>query len=82
MTIFGLKTTKKIFRLLKRCWKNQTFRHWINALRINEAIVLLESNPGFTCVEIAERTGFSNYSYFSVVFKEVMEETISAWKRK
>ena len=53
--------------LSTRC--NTNFNTWINTLRIEEAIRLLENN-GLPLYEIAERTGFSDLAKMSNFMKK------------
>jgi AraC-like DNA-binding protein len=61
--------------------KNQTFRKWINELRIEEAKNLLLQYPGMTGNEIARQTGFSDRSHFLRQFKKQTHRSPSEWKK-
>lgn len=61
--------------------ENQSFNQWINQLRINEAKRLMHTNPNFSFLDIAYKTGFSEQSNFSREFKQITGETPSSWKK-
>lgn len=56
------------------------FNKWINSLRIEYAKRLSAENPSMSFDEIAERSGFSDKSNFSKVFKEVTGITYKKFK--
>jgi AraC-like DNA-binding protein len=60
--------------------KKQTFREWINRLRIEEAQHLMQQYPDMTVNEIAERTGFSDKSHFLRCFKKLTNLYPTEWK--
>jgi AraC-like DNA-binding protein len=62
--------------------KKQTFREWINDLRIKEAQNLLNRNPDMTINEIAHSTGYSDKSHFLRRFKEHTNLSPTDWKNK
>lgn len=56
------------------------FNKWINTQRIEYAKMLSVENPDMSFDEIAERSGFSDKSNFSKVFKEVTGITYKKFK--
>jgi AraC-like DNA-binding protein len=61
--------------------KNQTFREWINTLRIEEAKTLLLEHPEMAVYEVARQTGFSDKSHFLRQFKKQINISTSDWKK-
>lgn len=59
--------------------KGVTFTEYLTELRINYACRLL-STTTVTVTEIAEKTGFSDYYYFTRVFKKVTGKTPSVFR--
>lgn len=57
------------------------FNAWINTLRINEAKRLMRSQPSMTMVEIASRTGFTDSSAMSKIFKKQEGITPSQYRQ-
>ncbi|GHT66837.1 hypothetical protein AGMMS50239_28970 [Bacteroidia bacterium] len=62
--------------------KNQTFREWINELRIEEAKILLLQYPEITGSEVACQTGFSDRSHFLRQFKKHTNTSPTEWKKR
>lgn len=60
----------------------QNFRSWINALRINEAKKLIDSNPHMPLVEIGEKVGISSSTTFYRHFVIVTGMTPAEYRRK
>jgi AraC-like DNA-binding protein len=60
--------------------KRQTFREWINALRIEEAQNMLLQYPDMKINEIAGKTGFLDKSHFLRQFKKQNKQSPTAWK--
>ncbi|MDR1939047.1 MAG: helix-turn-helix domain-containing protein [Tannerellaceae bacterium] len=75
-----LYTNHKYLSVYINTRKKQTFREWINQLRIEEAQTLLRQYPGMTMNEIAQRTGFSDKSNFSHQFKKQTNLSPTAWR--
>lgn len=57
------------------------FNAWINTMRINEAKRLMRSQPSMTMVEIASRTGFTDSSAMSKIFKKQEGITPSQYRQ-
>jgi AraC-like DNA-binding protein len=77
-----LHTNSKYLSVYINTCKKQTFREWINALRIEEAKTLLLQHPGITVNEIARRLGFSDKSHFLRQFKKRVNLSTSDWKKR
>jgi AraC-like DNA-binding protein len=75
-----LYTNQKYLSAYINTHKKQTFRKWINELRIEEAKILLLQEPKTTLTEIANRTGFSEKSHFLHQFKEQTGVSPTEWK--
>jgi AraC-like DNA-binding protein len=60
--------------------ENLSFNRWINQLRIEEAISLMNNNPEYSFFDIALRIGYSEHSNFSREFKVITGKTPSSWK--
>lgn len=57
------------------------FNKWINTLRIEYAKKLAEENPAISFDEIVEKSGFSDPSNFSRIFKEITGTTYKKFKK-
>lgn len=57
------------------------FNKWINTLRIEYAKKLAEENPAISFDDIVEKSGFSDPSNFSRIFKEVTGTTYKKFKK-
>ena len=57
-----------------------SFRKYLTNVRIDEAKYLLEQNK-YKIWDIAKRTGFSDESYFSKVFKKVTDISPKDWRK-
>jgi AraC-like DNA-binding protein len=62
--------------------KKQTFRDWINNLRIKEAKALLRQHPDLTVSEIALRTGFTDKSNFIRQFIKQTGVSPQVWRKQ
>jgi AraC-like DNA-binding protein len=62
--------------------KKQTFRKWINELRIEEAKVILTREPDTTLTDVAHRTGYADKSHFLRQFKELNGVSPTEWRRQ
>jgi YesN/AraC family two-component response regulator len=62
--------------------KKQTFRRWINELRIEEAKIILLQEPETALTEIADRTGYSDKSHFLRQFKEQTGVSSTEWRKQ
>jgi len=60
--------------------EQKTFHEWINTLRIKEAKRLIAGNPELKLWQIAERVGYTDGKYFSVLFKKETGKTPSEYK--
>jgi AraC-like DNA-binding protein len=76
-----LCTNRKYLSAYINTCKQQTFREWINALRIEEAKTLLRERPEMTVREIAARTGFATESHFGQQFRTCTGFSPSAFRR-
>jgi len=63
-------------------FKQQTFREWINHLRISEAKQLLLKKTELTASEIGKMVGFSDRSNFTRQFIKVTGMSPMSWKNK
>ncbi len=59
---------------------NSTFTDFVNQYRIRKACLLLKQEK--TISEACFETGFNNVPYFNKVFKNIMNETPSGFKKK
>lgn len=69
---------------LSRLFKEETginFVDWLNKLRIEKAVQLME-NSTMKIYEIAEKVGFSNYKYFSSIFKKITGHTPKQYQKQ
>jgi len=66
-------------QLFKKVEK-QTIASFINKVRINQSISLLDTGKNIT--EVAEETGFTDIYYFSNMFKKIVGVSPSAYKRR
>ncbi|MDR1644777.1 MAG: helix-turn-helix domain-containing protein [Tannerellaceae bacterium] len=62
-------------------YHKQTFREWINELRIEEAQKLLRQHPEMSIHEIALHTGFANKSNFGRQFLKQTDLTPGKWRK-
>lgn len=62
--------------------KQQTFRKWINELRIEEAKLLLLKYPTLPASEIGKLVGFSDKSNFGRQFSQLTSTTPQNWRKK
>ena len=67
----------RFFKLRTR----KTFTQYLNQLRVNEALKLLEETE-LGIAEIAFQVGFENLSYFNRAFRKIQGETPSYFRRK
>lgn len=58
----------------------QTFVAWLNTLRTDEAVRLLEEHPEMSVSEIADALGFGSLSHFSRVFSKHKMLPPSKWR--
>jgi AraC-like DNA-binding protein len=77
-----LRTNNKYLSIYINTRKKQTFREWINQLRIEEAKNLLRQYPDKTINEIARLTGFSDKSNFIRQFRKQTNLSPTNWKNK
>ena len=57
------------------------FVDWLNKLRIEKAVQLLDDGT-MKIYEVAEKVGFSNYKYFSAIFKKVLGCTPKQYQKR
>jgi AraC-like DNA-binding protein len=74
-------TNRTYFSEYIHTFKKQSFRNWINDLRIDEAKALMVKHPEMTIHEIALSVGFANKSHFGQVFLKKTGLTPSAWRK-
>jgi AraC-like DNA-binding protein len=77
-----LNTNSKYLSTCINTGKRQTFREWINELRIEEAQNMLLQYPGMTINEITEKTGFLDKSHFLRNFKKQNKLSPTEWKNR
>lgn len=58
------------------------FNSWINKMRIEETIEILNREPSKNITEISEMVGFGDKSILSRQFKKYIGETVTSWKNK
>ena len=63
-------------------YKKQTFREWINLLRIDEAKRLMLENQTSPVNEIGKMVGFNDKSNFTRQFTKITGNSPSQWKNK
>lgn len=61
--------------------KQQTFRTWLNHLRIEEAQNLILNNPELSITQIGQMTGFSDNGNFSRTFSQIAGQSPLNWKK-
>lgn len=76
-----LYTNSKYLSVYINTHKQQTFREWINELRIDKAKLLLLQYPQMTINEVALKIGFSDKSHFLRQFKKQTNISTSEWKK-
>ncbi|MDR1344072.1 MAG: helix-turn-helix domain-containing protein [Tannerellaceae bacterium] len=77
-----LYTNSKYISVYINIHKKQTFREWINGLRIEEAKILLLQYPEMTVLEIASRVGIATGSHFGKQFRASTGLSPSRWREK
>ncbi len=76
--LFGYNST-----YLGKLFKKETgssFNSYLNEKRIEYAKTLLEKNVSVT--EAAEKSGYSNFNYFTMIFKQLVGDTPSKYRSK
>lgn len=63
-------------QLIKR-HTGMTFHHYLNDLRIRQAIEIMKRSPDIKITELAYQLGFSDKNYFSKIFKKFTGESPS-----
>ncbi|MDL2291729.1 AraC family transcriptional regulator [Bacteroides sp. OttesenSCG-928-F21] len=58
------------------------FNHWINTLRIKEAIQLMQEHPNWSINRISDETGFSDSACFSRQFKRITGTAPRLYKKQ
>jgi len=76
-----LKKSNNYFSSLFKKEMGLSFVEYLNRLRIEEAKVLLAQTTMMT-YEIAERVGFNDYKYFSVVFRNTTGKSPSQYRKE
>ena len=61
---------------------NVNFCTWINTLRIEEVKRLLVESPNLSLAEISDMVGFSDPASLSKIFKKIVEESPSTYKKR
>jgi AraC-like DNA-binding protein len=69
-----------ISREFPKHFNNQNFAEYIRRARIEKAITLF-ANPGYSLTEIAYLTGFSDQSHFTRVFKQIVGQNPSVYRK-
>ncbi|MDR1624107.1 MAG: helix-turn-helix domain-containing protein [Tannerellaceae bacterium] len=77
-----LHTNNKYLSTYINTFKKQTFREWINELRIEEAQSLLLQYPEMKINEIASKTGFLDKSHFLRQFKKQNKQSPTVWRNQ
>jgi AraC-like DNA-binding protein len=77
-----LYTNRNYLSTYFNAYKKQTFRDWINDLRIKEAKDLLVQHPEMTVQEIALRIGFVNNSHFGRLFLKQTGCSPQTWRKQ
>ncbi len=57
------------------------FSVWVSSLRIEEAKRLMAADPERKLYDIVSQVGFSSPSYFSKVFSQNVELSLTLWKK-
>ncbi|GAA4455872.1 hypothetical protein GCM10023189_24250 [Nibrella saemangeumensis] len=70
-----------VSRVFSRYFDNLSFGEYIRKLRIEKAVQLLETTS-YTLSEIAYLTGFSDQSHFTRIFKKLMNQNPSEYRKK
>lgn len=70
-----------VSRVFSRYFDNLSFGEYIRKLRIEKAVQLLETTS-YTLSEIAYLTGFSDQSHFTRIFKKLMNQNPSDYRKK
>jgi AraC-like DNA-binding protein len=76
-----LATNRSYLSRYANICKKQTFREWINALRMEEAQRLLRQHPEMSLNEIASRVGFSDKSNFIRRFIRHTNASPKVWRK-
>ncbi|WP_347216533.1 helix-turn-helix domain-containing protein [Chryseobacterium sp.] len=77
-----LKSNVKYVSVIIKTYKGESFKSYINKLRINYIITKLQSDPIYRKYKIshlADLSGFTTSSLFSKVFKEITGEKPSEY---
>lgn len=69
-----------VSRAFSRYFDDLSFGEYIRKLRIEKAVHLLETTP-YSLSEIAYLTGFSDQSHFTRIFKKLMEQNPSDYRK-
>jgi YesN/AraC family two-component response regulator len=76
-----LGTNTKYLSLYINNYENKTFRNWIGALRVEEALRLMQNNPSCKIDAVAESVGYANKSAFLIQFAKHANMTPGEWKK-
>ncbi|KUP21950.1 hypothetical protein AWJ19_05920 [Paenibacillus sp. DMB5] len=57
------------------------FNEYLNRVRIGKACLLLKENPGLSISEISSLVGYSDHSYFTRVFRKLMNVSPSQYRK-
>jgi AraC-like DNA-binding protein len=77
-----LGTNHKYLSTYINTCKQQTFREWINVLRVEEAKTLLRQHPEMTIHEIALHVGYSYESHFGRLFRSCTGFSPSGYRQQ
>lgn len=58
------------------------FNYWINGMRIEETIHILDEEPGKSIAEVSEIVGFGDKSILCRQFKKHVGKTITSWRNQ
>ena len=64
--------TPKYCSTLFKKFSNDTFKNYLNQMRIEKACRILEKNPGMKIQDLSEKVGFSSSNSFIRAFSRVM----------
>jgi AraC-like DNA-binding protein len=77
-----LYTNSKYLSVYINTCKKQTFRAWMNTLRIEEAKILLRQYPEITVNDIAARVGIATGSHFGKQFHALTGLSPANWRKQ
>lgn len=78
---FELGTNKTYLSKCVNIELRVNFREFVNAYRVQEAMLLFEADPNLSLMELCQRSGFKNQSSFTFSFKLNTGQTPGEWCR-